>query len=167
MSVSGTASNAKQSAAQNLLEPQERAGCQQIAVGDPPHSQRAQALLALDQGASQAEAARSSGLSAGQVRYWLGRFRQRRMEIFPADALEPGPTAAAASPAEAATPSEPAKKADKAPKKKSKKEDKKSKKKSKAGKKSKKKKKKGKKEASKQAGNKKSKKKNKKKKSKK
>ena len=157
MSVSGTASNAKQSAAQNLLEPQERAGCQQLAAGDPPHSQRAQALLALDQGASQAEAARSSGLSAGQVRYWLGRFRQRRMEIFPADALEPGPTAAAASPAEAATPSEPAKKADKAPKKKSKKEDKKSKKK----------KKKGKKKASKQAGNKKSKKKNKKKKSKK
>ena len=71
-----------------LLEPQERLRCEQIATGEPPHSQRAQALLAVDRGETQAEAGRLSGLSAGQVKYWLGKFRKDRMDIFPSESLK-------------------------------------------------------------------------------
>ena len=78
-----------------LLEPQERPSCKQIATGKPPHSQRAQALLALDKGETQAEAGRLSGLSVGQVRYWLGRFRTNRMNIFPSESPETDPDAKA------------------------------------------------------------------------
>ena len=78
-----------------LLEPQERPSCEQIATGKPPHSQRAQALLALDKGETQAEAGRLSGLSVGQVRYWLGRFRTNRMNIFPSESPETDPDAKA------------------------------------------------------------------------
>jgi len=71
-----------------LLEPQERVLCEQIANRQPPHSQRAQALLAIDKGETHAEASRLSGLSAGQVNYWLGRFRTSRMNIFPSESLK-------------------------------------------------------------------------------
>ena len=71
-----------------LLEPQERLICEQIATGVAPHSQRAQALLALDAGETEAEASRMSGLSDGQVKYWLARFRNDRMNIFPSESPE-------------------------------------------------------------------------------
>ncbi len=71
-----------------LLEPQERFICERIAAGEPPHSQRALALLAVDQGETQAEASRLSGLSVGQVNYWLGKFRKDRMDIFPSESLK-------------------------------------------------------------------------------
>jgi len=71
-----------------LLEPQERLICERIAAGEPPHSQRALALLAVDQGETQAEASRLSGLSTGQVNYWLGRFRTSRMNIFPSESIK-------------------------------------------------------------------------------
>lgn len=66
-----------------LLSPQERAACDQIASGETSHSQHAQALLALDEGGTQAQAAERSGLTPGQVKYWSGRFRAIRLGIFP------------------------------------------------------------------------------------
>ena len=71
-----------------LLDPGERAACEQLVSGEAPHNQRAQALLALDQGATQREAGQVAGLSQGQVKYWLGKFRKIGMSIFPEDVLE-------------------------------------------------------------------------------
>jgi hypothetical protein len=71
-----------------LLSPEERAACRRIAAGEAPWSQHAQSLLALDTGATQAAAAEQAGLTAGQVKYWLGRFRSDRLDIFPAALLE-------------------------------------------------------------------------------
>jgi hypothetical protein len=65
-----------------LLTPEEREVCARIAAGNPPHSQRALALLALDQGATQVEAGERSGLTKGSVRYWRNLFRKRRLSIF-------------------------------------------------------------------------------------
>ena len=76
-----------------LLTPEEREVCAKIAAGNPPHSQRALALLALDHGATQAGAGERSGLTSGSVRYWRNRFRKRRLSIFPENLLgnaEPG-----------------------------------------------------------------------------
>ena len=67
----------------NLLSPEERVGCQQLTAGEAPHNQRAQALLTLDEGATQEAAGQRAGLTKGQVRYWLGKFRKTRMAIFP------------------------------------------------------------------------------------
>jgi len=71
-----------------LLSDQEREAFKMIATGNDLHGQRAIALLAIDGGATQAQAARQSGLTAGQVKYWLGKFRQVRMEIFPEQILK-------------------------------------------------------------------------------
>ncbi len=71
-----------------LLTSGERAACQQIASGAAPHSQRATALLALDEGVTQAEAGQNAGLPRGQVQYWLNKFRQQRLAIFPADLVD-------------------------------------------------------------------------------
>lgn len=70
-----------------LLTQEERAACQEIATGGTPHSQRALALLALDEGATQIQAAEQAGLTKGQVRYWLSKFRQERLAIFPEEWL--------------------------------------------------------------------------------
>ena len=70
-----------------LLSSEERAVFSQIAATEPPHSQRAQALLVINEGATQAEAGRQSGLTIGQVRYWLGRFRKNGLSIFPEELL--------------------------------------------------------------------------------
>ena len=75
-----------------LLNPKERTGCQQLAAGEAPHNQRAQALLALDEGATQESAGQRAGLTKGQVRYWLGKFRKARMAIFPKSPSAPTPT---------------------------------------------------------------------------
>ncbi len=66
-----------------ILSLEERAICTQIAGGEAPYSLRAQALLSIDQGATRREAATTSGLSVDQVKYWLGRFRLLRLDIFP------------------------------------------------------------------------------------
>jgi hypothetical protein len=73
-----------------LLDAQERAQCARLAAGESLHSQRAQVLLALDQGETQKDAGLLAGLSPGQVKYWLGKFRQDRMAIFPEDILKGG-----------------------------------------------------------------------------
>jgi hypothetical protein len=66
-----------------LLTPDERDACKKVAAGPAPHSHRALALMALDQGVTQAEASQLSGLTQGQVRYWRDKFRQQRAGIFP------------------------------------------------------------------------------------
>lgn len=71
-----------------LLSHQERIAFKMIATGNDLHGQRAIALLAVDEGATQSEAARRAGLTVGQVKYWLAKFRQVRMEIFPEQILE-------------------------------------------------------------------------------
>ena len=66
----------------SLLTSEERAACERIAAaGEAPYSQRAQALLALDQGATQAAAGRQAGLTSGQVKYCLGKFRQQGLSL--------------------------------------------------------------------------------------
>lgn len=71
-----------------LLSSQERQAFKMISAGDDLHGQRAIALLAVDEGVTQKEAGARSGLTPGQVKYWLGRFRQLRLEIFPEQVLE-------------------------------------------------------------------------------
>ena len=71
----------------NLLGPQEKLILEQIAAGGPPHSQRAQSLLAIDAGVTQKIAALQSGQTVGQVSYWLSKFRKDRMGIFPEELL--------------------------------------------------------------------------------
>ncbi len=71
-----------------LLSPEERVICMQLTTGEAPHNQRAQALMAIDAGVTQAEAAMQSGLTGEQVRYWLGKFRKDRLSIFPRALLE-------------------------------------------------------------------------------
>lgn len=68
---------------QTLLTPTEREALKMISTGSVPHNQRAVALLAIDDGATQAQAAELAGLSRGQVKYWLAKYRQVRLEIFP------------------------------------------------------------------------------------
>jgi hypothetical protein len=71
-----------------LLNIQERAVCERLSDGAIPHNQWAQALLAIDEGASRAEAAQRAGLTDHQVRYWLAKFRKQGLGIFPQQALE-------------------------------------------------------------------------------
>jgi len=71
----------------NLLGAQEKLILEQIAAGGPPHSQRAQSLLAIDAGVTQKVAALQSGQTVRQVSYWLSKFRRDRMGIFPEELL--------------------------------------------------------------------------------
>lgn len=68
-----------------LITTQERDTLEQIAKGEAPHSQRAMALLAINTGKTQEQAAEKTGLSAGQVKYWTAKFRKQRLGIFPND----------------------------------------------------------------------------------
>lgn len=70
-----------------LLSAQERVAFRMISSGNDLHGKRAIALLSIDGGATQSEAAQQSGLTPGQVKYWLGKFRQVRMQIFPEEVL--------------------------------------------------------------------------------
>lgn len=72
-----------------LLSSQEREAFKMIAIGNDLHGQRATALLAIDEGVTQVEAGLRAGLTVGQVKYWLGKFRQVRMNIFPGQVLLP------------------------------------------------------------------------------
>ncbi len=75
-----------------LLTTEERLACQLISIGDPPWSQRAQALLAIDDGASDEEAGIRCGLASSQVRYWVRRFHAERMGAFPEEVVFPTPS---------------------------------------------------------------------------
>ncbi|GAB4540954.1 MAG: hypothetical protein Kow0063_31330 [Anaerolineae bacterium] len=80
-----------------LLTPQERAALEPVSERDDSYGRRASALIALDEGATQATAAERAGMSTRQVRRWLSEFRKRRTEIFPPSILDqahliPAPT---------------------------------------------------------------------------
>ena len=122
-----------------LLSSEERAIFSQIATNEPPHGSRAQALLAIDEGATQSEAGQQAGLTKGQLRYWLGKFRKDGTAIFPQELLSQAQPEEAqqelldveetAGPADEAAPQQMVTpKAKKKPKKKSKKKPKKAKK---------------------------------------
>jgi hypothetical protein len=70
-----------------LLSAQEREAFKMISTGNDLHGQRALALLAIDEGATQEQAGQRAGLTTGQVKYWLGKFRRVRMDIFPEQVL--------------------------------------------------------------------------------
>lgn len=81
--------------ASGWLSAEERAVLGQFASKESPFGQRAQALLALDGGATQAEAGQQAGLTKGQVRYWLTKFRRDGMDMFPQELLDQAKPAAA------------------------------------------------------------------------
>lgn len=68
---------------QKLLTPTQVTKCKKIAAGETEFSQRAAVLLAIHHGASQAVAASETGLTIGQVRYWVAKFRRLAMAAFP------------------------------------------------------------------------------------
>lgn len=85
-----TSKNTVQASSENghgLFDAEEQALLGQITAREAPYSQRARALLALIAGATQTEAGRQAGLTPGQVRYWLAKFRRDGMEIFPEELL--------------------------------------------------------------------------------
>lgn len=87
---------------EQLLTSEERMVLEQISQEQDIDGRRASALMTLDDGATQAEAAEKAGLTLGQVQYILRKFRSDRLLAFP-DALallppdpEPAPSPAAA-----------------------------------------------------------------------
>ena len=81
-----------------LMTAAERAVHEAHASGEGARARRAQALLALDRGLSQAEAGRVAGLSDRRVRYWLARYRVEGAGIYDDEAVDPGSAAAEAAP---------------------------------------------------------------------
>lgn len=110
-----------------LLKPREVTACKQLAASDKADSQRAAALLAIHQGATQAESAQSSGLSIGQVKYIVSRFRQRGMQALNSEQDSPVTTAERTGPESKPQKKKKKKDQDKKDKKKSKNKDKKDK----------------------------------------
>ena len=66
-----------------LLRNEERFALEQLAKQADIDGQRAAALLALDEGKTQAAAAEESGLTINQVRYILKKYRSERLLAFP------------------------------------------------------------------------------------
>lgn len=71
-----------------LLKPREVTACEKLAASELPDSQRAAALLAIHQGATQAAAAEATGLSIGQVKYIVTRFRRLGMQALKQQAAQ-------------------------------------------------------------------------------
>ena len=59
-----------------------------LAQAEAPHSQRAQALLAVDAGSTIEQAAQVANLKVTQVRFWIGRFRNGRLGVFPESLIQ-------------------------------------------------------------------------------
>jgi hypothetical protein len=69
---------------EKLLTEKDRDTCQQIAASEAGlASQRAAALLAIDQGSTRGQASEQTGLTSGQIGYLLRVFQQKRLAIFP------------------------------------------------------------------------------------
>lgn len=66
----------------SLLPPAERSVHEAYAGGRDARARRAAALLALDEGLTQGEAATRAGLSSRRVRYWLTRYRAEGAAIY-------------------------------------------------------------------------------------
>jgi CHAD domain-containing protein len=90
-----------------LLTPQERSICQRISERDDLYGRRALALLALDEGTTQAKAGQRASMSARRVRHWLAGFRQQRLGIFPNRVLEQAQPAPMLAPPETPPEQEP------------------------------------------------------------
>jgi CHAD domain-containing protein len=65
-----------------LLPAAERVVHERLAASEGAVARRAHALLALDEGLRQAEAAARAGLSTRRVRYWLSRYRNEGLAIY-------------------------------------------------------------------------------------
>lgn len=65
-----------------LLTDAQKEVCLELRKKSSKNSPRAAALLALDQGVTQSQAAEKSGLTLGQVRYFVRRFRSVGMAMF-------------------------------------------------------------------------------------
>jgi len=63
-----------------LLKPSQVSACKQLAESQLNDNKRAAALLAIHQGQTHAQAAESSSLSIGQVKYIVTRFRKLGMK---------------------------------------------------------------------------------------
>ena len=71
-----------------LLTAAEQNICQKIVAQDADVAgQRAATLLAINDGATQAEASAQTGLTMSQIRYLLTTFRKKGLAIFPDDVL--------------------------------------------------------------------------------
>ena len=66
-----------------LVTAEESSVLEAVAQAEAPYSQRAQALLAVDAGSNLEQAAQVANLKVTQVRYWIGRFRNGRLGMFP------------------------------------------------------------------------------------
>jgi len=89
-----------------LLTAEERAACIQLAAETDADGQRARALLAIDEGTTHLTAAEDAGLTEGQLRYFLGKFREERLSAFAfyvADASTSAPEEAVEATASAAS----------------------------------------------------------------
>jgi hypothetical protein len=97
---------------EKLLSAQELALCKKIAGKETPYKLRAAMLLAMHANNTQAQASEATGMSTGQVKYWMARFRKERMAIFPEGVKGTGVTKATAPakpvPVEAVKAKEPA-----------------------------------------------------------
>lgn len=72
----------------NLLNKKERESCEYITkLNIGLFSQRAKALLLLDDGHTQVKSAELSKLTIGQLRYLLVLFKEKRMDLFPGHTL--------------------------------------------------------------------------------
>ena len=73
---------------ESLLTSAEQEICQKIVALDTELAgSRAATLLALNQGLTRAETSRQTGLTLGQIRYLLTRFRKMRLALFSEDIL--------------------------------------------------------------------------------
>jgi CHAD domain-containing protein/transposase-like protein len=70
-----------------LLSPSERQTLMTVSQRTDRHARRAAALLALDNSDTQEEAAKLAGVTDRSVRYWLSRFRDTRLSLFPESVL--------------------------------------------------------------------------------
>lgn len=92
---------------ERLLTPTERAQITHLAAHPGMYGRRAQALLLLDQGATQIETGERTDMSERRVRYWLAEWRQKRLGIFPEKMLVQLPPAPEDVPENPATPPAP------------------------------------------------------------
>lgn len=83
-----TLQSSPSTSAGQLLSPANQVVCTRLSSSNTPDvCQRAAALILLDQGSTQAETSEKSGLSIGQIRYLVRRFKEKGMELFPAEVL--------------------------------------------------------------------------------
>jgi hypothetical protein len=73
-----------QARVKKLLKPSEVTACKQLAGSELNNNKRAAALLSIHQGKTHAQAAETSGLSLGQIKYIVTRFRKLGMNALDA-----------------------------------------------------------------------------------